>query len=190
MSENKGSRVNTMMIAALVLVVGAVILAIMWLLTNRHETKISNTINTDNYSSLICESNSPEEPFFVSKSVQRFTHELKVMFNNGHLNDISYRYEGTYNSNDVAETAMAEMHADYNKYMSGGGVYQEKLNPVFATDKTKTRISLYAEPDKLNNVVARLFFLGEDDLNKLGSYSQSDLKELYEKKGFSCTIHD
>lgn len=190
MSENKKSRIDTVSIAVLASIVGAVTLIIIWLLTNHHETRVSTTTDMGNYGSLACTSQNPDEPFFVSKNVQRFIHELTVMFTNEHVNDFSYRYEGTYNSEGAAETAMAEMHASYNKYMASGGVYQEKLNPVFMTDKTKVRISLYAEPEKLNNVVARLFFLSDEDLSKLGDYSQSDLKELYEKKGFSCTIHD
>lgn len=190
MSDNNKPKIDTVTIAVLASIVGAIALIVIWLLTNQHETRVSTTTDMGNYSSLICTSSSPNEPFFVSKNVQRFTHELTIMFTNEYLNDMSYKYEGVYNSEGTAETAMSEMHVDYNKYMATGGVYQEKLNPIFMTDKTKVRISLYAEPEKLNNVVARLFFLSDEDLSKLGEYSQDDLKELYEKKGFSCTIHD
>ena len=189
MSENKKSRIDIVKTVVLMLIVGAVCLTI-WLLTNQRETRISTTTETGNYGSLICTSSSPSEPFFVSKNVQRFTHEVTAMFTNEHLKDVSYKYEGTYSSTGTAETAMAELHADYNKYMANGGVYQEKLNPVFTTDKTKVRVSLYAEPEKLNSVVAKLFFLSDDDLSKLSKYSQNDLKKVYEKKGFSCKIHD
>lgn len=189
MSEKKASRIDIFKTVVLMVIVAVVVLVI-WFLTSGSETRISTEYSYGDLGSLQCTSENPSDAFFVSKNVQKFTHEIKVMFTENYIKEISYRYEGTYNSESVAETAAAEMHADYNIYMGNNGINQEGLNPVFMTDKTKARVSLYAESSKLNGTVARLFFISGDEFGKLSDYSRDDLKKMYVSKGFSCQIHD
>lgn len=112
------------------------------------------------------------------------------MFTDKKVKEMSYRYDGTFNSDDAAESAKAAMHADYNKYMSANGVYQETLNPVFSSHKSKLVISLYAETKKINQTIAKLFFINDDEYKKTGDFTLEDFKKFYELRGFSCKNHD
>jgi len=176
-------------IGILILIIG-LILIIIWLLTFEKESISTTEPENTNYASLECTSSSPTNPFFSSSTVQRFTHEIKVLISNNKIKEMSYRYDGTFNSSDAAESARAWMHTDYNKYMQANNVYQEILNPVFSVQKSKVTVSLYAESKKINLTVARLFFIDENDFESIDDYTAEDLKKLYESKGFSCQNYD
>lgn len=176
-------------IGILILIIG-IILMIIWILSFKKESVSTTEPQNNNYASLECTSSSPTNPFFTSTTVQRFTHEIKVLFSDQKIKEISYRYDGTYNSNEAAESAKAHLHAEYNKYMARNGVYEETLNPVFSTNKSKLMVSLYAETKKINPTVARLFFISADDYQTIDNYTAEDFKKLYESKGFSCKNYD
>lgn len=190
MSEkNKSSQVP---IVAIGLLMGIIILigVAVWLLTNRNETYTTSTSDESNYSALECTSSHPDDPFFVSETAQRYTHSLKALFTDDTLNEMSYRYEGTYDSNEGAKHAEAWMHGDYNQYMVAGGLNEESLNPVFSIDKSKVIISLYAEKKKINNTVARLFFINDEEYVKIGKYTPDNYRKMYEARGFTCKVSD
>jgi len=187
MTEKKTNRIDltkTFLLMLIILAAGTVI----WLLTNRTETHITETIKDEEKNSLACKTSHPDDPFFVAERAQNYTHEVKLLFGDEQIREASYKYESTFSSHELAENALANMHVQYNKYLSESDVNPESYNPVFSTDKTKFRISIYAEMNKFNSAVARLFFINQDEFSKIGSMSIEQLKELYEGKGFSCTI--
>ena len=129
-----------------------------------------------------------KKAFFVSKSVQRYNHEIRVVFKNQRPDAWQYHYNGTYNSNDSAEAAEAALHADYNIYMGENDLEQSSLNPVFSTIKSKVQISLYGDEKTITPATARFFFLESDELNNIFDSTIDDLKKDYEDDGFSCTL--
>ena len=189
MSEKKNSRGVIIRSIGFALAVGLVALVVC-LLTYKQETHTTTDIKEGDYGALECNSSEPEEPFFVSQGVQRFTHEIKIMFAGDRVKEMSYRYDGTYNSDETAEHAMAIMHKDYNKYMESYALNSESLNPVFSENKSKITVSLYAESKKVDTAVARLFFIQGEDFDKLNDYKPEDYKKMYESKGFTCKMHD
>ena len=190
MSEKKKNNRDAIVKSIVLMVVIVLIGLVIWLLTANHETRITTTTGSSDYSTLECSSSHPDDPFFVSETAQRFTHSVKVMFADDVLKEISYRYDGTYNTNERAQNADAWLHADYNKYMGAVGVNSESLNPVFVPKKTKLTISLYAEAKKINSAVARLFFIKEEEFEKTSKYKSDDYRKMYESKGFTCTKSD
>lgn len=190
MSDKKRNN-NYWIIWVIVLaVIAMLILFFIWILTNSHETLISDDLNYGSIASLQCYSNNAEKAFFDSKSAQRYTHTITATFKNDKLDDVSYSFEGTYRSNEVAETDLATMHAKYNEYMGGVDVYSESLNPVFNAMNTKMKIALYAEPKNLSEAVMTLFFLEKDDYGQLKNMKGIDFEKKYESRGFKCTFRE
>ncbi len=189
MSEKEKNNSAIVRILAIIVLVGLIIM-VAWILSNGKETRETTEVGQGDYNALTCTSSTVENAFFASSDAQRFSHEVKVLFYGESLKELSYRYDGTFSSNSVAENVEAWMHADYNMYMGKNGVYQESLNPVFSVNKSKLIVSLYAEAKKFNLAVAKLFFVDEENFAKLDSYKANDYKKMYEEKGFSCEIHD
>lgn len=191
MREERNRHNKKIIIRAMVfaLIVGIVALVI-WFLTYKNESYTSTETGGSDYGSLECTSSNPTEPFFAHETAQRATHDVKILFTGGEMKEMSYRYDGTYNSDNSAKDAEAWMHADYNKYMGENGVKHGILNPVFSVSKSKLTISLYAESKKVNKAVARLFFINEEEYGKMGGYAVQDYRKIYESKGFTCKIQD
>ena len=166
------------------------ILIVVWFFMNGHETLISEDVNYGSITSLVCKTDHADENFFNPEGAQRYTHLITAAFKGDRLSNISYNFDGTYRSEGAAETDMARMHANYNKYMGSIGVYSESLNPIFNANKTKVRISLYAEPKTLSQAVMTLFFLEKDDYGKLKDLGGEDFEKMYRFKGFECTFRD
>ena len=191
MSETEKVKDHMLIVKAIffALLVGIIALVI-WFLTYKQESYTSSETKEGNYSALECTASDPSEPFFTFESTQEMTHTIKVLFTEERLKDIMYKYDGTYVSQEAAENAEAWLHADYNEYLGANGVDRESLSPTFSVNNNKLMISIYAEAQKINDVVARLFFMDTDASNKVKDFSLKDYKMLYEAKGFTCQSHD
>lgn len=192
MEEKRNIKKKNNMIKAMIFVVVMIVLAVCMIFIFREkrtytiETKEDTIMN-----SLYCNSENPEDSFFVSPSAIDTMHYVKIIFRNSIPDKFEYDYVGTYSNESAADTARSELHADYNKYMGSVGVYPENLYPIFEYDGAKAKIKLYAEKGgALNSATAKLFYLSTDEFGKLDSYSADDLKTLYGKKGFSCNYNE
>ena len=168
----------------------ALIAIIILLLTNKRETIITQETQDSDATLLKCEITHLEDAFFKHDTVQNTKHEIDISLLDDKISKMTYDYTGTYNSEKAAIDAEAWLHADYNKYMSQAGLSPESYNPVFNAVKTKVRISLYAELKKMNKVIGKIFSLGEDEVKHLGDYGASEMKKIYEKKGYTCSLKD
>lgn len=191
MEEKEKNRDHTVVVRAIffALLVG-IILAVIWLLTYKQESQTTSTIENGDYSALECTASDPSDPFFTFATTQEVTHSIKILFTEGKLNDVMYKYDGVYASKEEAENAEAWLHADYNEYLGANGVDRQSLSPTFSVNDNKLMISVYAEAKKINDVVARIFFLDTDASNKVKNFSLKDYKLLYETKGFACQTHN
>ena len=170
-------------IALVVMILLAIGIAVVF---RSEETYISGGDTTTRMVSAECVATDRVEDFFFSnKNAQRLSVKIKMIFKESVLDNISFDSEGTYNNNDDAETATAKLHADYNIYMADEGVNPEIYNPVFSSNKTKANISLYASYDKIDQPVAKIFFLDLEELPK-EKFDMTNLKQYYESKGFTC----
>lgn len=178
---------STVATGIVVLAVLVALVAVFWDFFKSKETHISNKTTDIKVGVLNCEAGQPVDPFFASNTVLNSDHELKVIYGGGGIEKINYIYNGEYASNDAADKAGSQLHADYNIYMSKDA---ESLYPTFSVVENKLKISLYVEYRKLNTKNATLFFMNADEYQDLGDYSIDDLKSLYENKGFSCEISE
>ncbi len=189
MVEKKRNKSNILKAICLALILGAIPILI-WFLTNKSETRITEDTTYASISSLQCSLANSEEAFFKSENVQRYEHKIKVLLKNDKLDAISYNYEGTYNSNAVAEDAMAKFYAAYNKYMASLNLNPQDLTPNLSAVKTKVTISLYAERKKINSGILPIFFLEREDIEKIEKYDGKEFEKYYKNKGFSCTFKE
>ena len=189
MNEKEKAKDNTVMKAIFFALLVGIIVVVIWFLTYKQESHTSSNVGESDYSALECTASDPSEPFFAFENTQEVAHTIKVLFSEGKLKDIMYKYDGTYASQEAAEDAEAWLHADYNEYLGANGVDMESLSPTFSVNDNKLMISLYAEAKKVNDIVARLFFMDTDASNKIKNFSLKDYKLLYETKGFACQSH-
>ena len=184
--KNGNSIIAAVIFGAIVLFVGLLSVVLSQKETNITEKDYEPTVNA-----LYCEASEPTDPFFESASVINDSHEIKVIFRNGGAFKLSYNYYGVYNTEGAADAAHTRLHADYNIYMGSNETDQESLYPTFDFDGSKVKVNLFAEVgSSLNLVTARLFFLSVDEFESLAEYSEEDLKNVYEDKGFSCTFKE
>lgn len=188
--DKKNKKKSVFIGAAILALIVLLIALVIWFLTYKKESYTSTDMQDSNYEALECESMEPSEPFFAFETAQRSKHDVKILFLNSNVKEMSYKYEGTFNSDTSAENAEARMHADYNKYMGANGVNAEILNPVFSVNKSKLYISLYAEAKKVNKTVAKMFFVKDEEFDKIGDFNVKTFKKFYEDKGFACKTHD
>ena len=189
--NDKKEKSNYLIIGTVIAaVVILLVLIIIWLFTNSRETRISEDTDYGAVFSLECESNKSEDAFFKPYDAIRVKHRIISIFKGNNLDNISYDFEGTYNSEDKATNAEAWLHADYNLHFKDTDVYPESYSPNFAVIKSKVRILIYADRQRLNQVIMPIFYLSSEDYDKLGEYSGEDLKGVYEKKGFTCTFRE
>ena len=188
MSKEKNNTIVVKSICLAIIVV--IICVVIWLLT--HQTGDHYTISEDeaDTTSMECTSTSLEDAFFVSERAQRYEHLLKFLFKDDRLDQVSYDYSSVYNSESAASGASADLHTKFFKFMDSVSLSNVELNPNFAPVKSKLKISLYWDLSKVSGVVAPVFFMTEEDYNSLNNSGRSEVKRMYEDKGFSCTVTD
>ena len=193
MSQEDDRKKKKLIIDAVIVaaIVGIIALAIM-LLTYKRETRITDTYANVDKAALSCYSdNNTESGFFYSDAVSKVRHEIKIVYNDGSIDKVSYAYSGEYDSSDAAEHDDAVLHARYNIYMGEHDMNSGSLNPVFISSGNKLTISLYLDGyKKMNSVLGKLFYIGSASMETIGKNSVEETKKHYENKGFSCEIQD
>lgn len=191
--EKKSNKKSVYGIIGVFCIVLAIVLAIVFILSDHHETRTTVNKDEEDMTSMDCNTNELSEnvePFFDYGDPVTTAHEIKTVFRNDKLDVVTYKYNGTYDSEKLAEEEMSSMHAQYNKYLGEHGIDQSVANPNFSRNNETVNIALYLEKDKLDHYTAEIFFISDDEFATAKDFSKKTMKELYESKGFSCTVHD
>ena len=171
---------------AAVVIIVALVLILSIILSQKKEVHISNGGQVLQVYSLECSSSGAEDTFFRPNEAQRYTETIRATFREDRLEDISYEFLGTYQTDAAVEQDIANLHARYNIYMGEQKVNPESLSPVFSPMNTKLKITLFGDKDKLNTATARMFFLTSDEVDKPKTLSLKKIRKIYEAKGFAC----
>ncbi|MBR3180079.1 hypothetical protein IKF57_00900 [Candidatus Saccharibacteria bacterium] len=185
--NKKKSRMGSFIIIG---AIGLIAVILIIILSQGKETYTSNGGQTVQVNSLTCSGSNIDGALFVSDTAQRYTHEIKATVSSNKLREISYKFNATYNSREAVEDAKAVLMAKYNIYMDENGLVPEILNPVFSPLNSKLQVTLFAKREKIDRVTARIFFLTEDDIEKIDKMNLADWERSYEKKGFSCQSNE
>ena len=185
MSEEKKNNSLVATVICLVIIV-AFICIVIWLLTHQSETRYSVPKEETDTSALKCTSSNGEDALLFAKSSQRNEYVLRFSFKDDRAKQISYEYNSVYNSDEAASSASADLFQEYVVFMEKNDVMRDSLNPNFAPVKSKLKISLYWDLSKGLGAVAPIFFMTEEEYNKLDKSGNADIKKMYEGKGFSC----
>lgn len=176
--------IKAICLGVVIVVVGVLI----WLLTHKNEAHYTVSKNETETSALKCISTNGEDALLFYKSSQRNEYVLRFSFRDDRLSQLSYEYNSVYNSNEAASSASADLFQEYVVFMKEHGVERDSLNPNFAPVKSKLKISLYWDLTKGLKPVSPIFFMTEEEYDKLDKTGLSDVKKMYEAKGFSCTV--
>ena len=189
MPTKKKNEPSPMLISVVILLLISTISLLIWVFTNSSETH-NSTIVTDSIktSSLVCESSNPKSPFFNDSATTNTQHEIRALFNNDKLGKIFYIYSATYDSQKQAEYHNGAMAADYNRYLSGHNTPLSILSKTFSASDNESKITVYGNIDKINDVTATIFMLNADNNYSKDNNTSADIKKLYEDQGFSCKI--
>lgn len=186
-AKQEHSYISWIFIGAALLIIVAFLV---WIFTNGKETRVSQEQTYSSITSLNCTAPSQEKSFFSSDSATDIKHNLKIVLQDDKIDSISYSYDATFNSDKEAENATAVLHGKYNMYMDEQGANRESYNPVFAQDKTRLKISIYAENKKLVSAMAPILFMTNDEFANIKNYNTEDFEKIYDGKGFTCEVRD
>ncbi len=189
MSEKKNNK--SLIIKAICLgVLIIIICVVVWFLTHKNETHYTVSRDEVDTSALKCTSTNGEDALLFYKTSQRNEYVLRFSFRDDKLSQLSYEYNSVYNSDEAASSASADLFQEYVVFMKEHGVERDSLNPNFAPVKSKLKITLYWDLTKGLKPVSPIFFMTEEEYDKLDKSGNSDIKKMYEAKGFSCTVAD
>lgn len=172
------------------LVVIVIFILVCWLLFRGEETYITEPTNDAKITAIECTSSSPESPFFTDVDASSTKHTVKITFTSNKPAKFSYNYDANFSSESAAEHAHAVFHAKYNKYMASVSLNPDSLTPSFTSGGVTAKITLMTNVEKLNNDNLLFFFLDMDDYQRIRSYNEKEFAGIYNKKGFSCEIHE
>lgn len=183
-----GEKRRTIKIIGLsVIFLAILIIPLLLLFFNKHETHISDKGENKIVTALDCTTRSIDEAFFTSEIANTITNQIKITFNQNKIDKLFYSFEGIYRSKEIAEQDETNLHARYNIHMGKYGINPEILTPTFSTVNTKMRINLYAKNREIiSRGVGLLFFINDEDINNFLEYSKDQVTNFYKEKGFSC----
>ena len=188
-SKKKKIITDAVIVAAIV----AIIATIIFLLTYKKETRITESYDDGDTSALVCTSqkNDSEDIFFYSETATSVRHTIKLVYSDNKISKMSYEYDGEYNSEEEAKKDSGHLHTIYNLYLGDRGVNHEILSPVFQFTGNKALIRLYLDDyGKMNTPIGKVFYIGSGLVDTIGKNSPKETKKIYENKGFSCIIND
>lgn len=155
---------------------------------DQKETKISIKSEQPSNSLLVCNASDPVSPFFTSSVAMATKHELKYFFEGDNVSKISYKYVGSFGSEQEAKDELSLMNFKYDSYMGDTQIYQEDLSPVFLVLENDATISLFLTREKFTTETAPLVFLSQENFEKLKKASIDGIKDTYEALGFTCNL--
>ena len=192
MEETKKQEKTNNAILWIVIILGLIIFAfLIWVFANKNETYTSRDNNSNTHLSFIqCSAKVKTDHLFSSYASSNSNYRLKMIFKNNKIDDISFEYTDTYNSEKEAENALAAMHGSYNIYMRNQSLDPEKYNPVFIQTENQVKVSIYVENKRIVTPLAPIISLAPETIKTIDQYSPQDLKRIYERDGFTCGINE
>ena len=186
MTESKRNK-QKLWYAGAVICVMVAMAAVLCLLFNGKETKISDNSGNNSISVLDCKASSPVvESFFEAKDAINNEHEIKITYQGNRVDKVSYTYTADFPSGKEADEANAVLHAKYNNYMAQYSLDPAKLGPTFTVVDNNFKINLFTDMSKIDPAMMGLFFLDNEDIGLLESGKIESLKKIYFQKGFNC----
>ena len=182
--KGKNTKGIIILVVFLAIVVGLVVLLIN--LFTPKTTYTSSGSDTTSTQSLYCTTKSKniDGAFFDVSSADSASQAIKVIFKNKKIDNISYNATMIYPDAEKATSEEAKLNATYGLFVQEDGKSREIFSPNFSVNNTEVKISLYADYNKLNNKLAKIFLIDTND--SLSSYTSKVLSTLYKSKGFSC----
>ena len=143
------------------------------------------------YQTMACERNSTkEEDLIRSDNTISMSHELRFVFVEDEMKEITYTYKGEYETEADAIKGENAVHSIYNQYMGSVGIDLSSYNPSYNIMKNKVKMNIRVVESQKNLVKStpRLFFVNaEDNAISIMTRKMQDVENIYNKQGFVCS---
>lgn len=134
---------------------------------------------------LTCKDTTLAHPAFTTKPALSYKNTVTATFKDDKLSSISLIAEATYNSEAMAEEAVAFAKADYGLTLSNKyGEKSDVFSHSFSVEGTKLQLAQTTRDiSEINSNIVTYFLL---DQGTVISKTLSGLEKQYENKGFAC----
>ena len=180
--SKKNKQARMMYYAALVLIILAVVLGVIFWL--KGETKIFGEFpNPESYSSITCKSVGFEYPFFTYFNARKNTLEVNIILADNKLEKISLSYMLNYDDENSIIKSETENHSIMNEHFDEDGLRPDAFGSTYAKLSDGLQYSIAVDAKEMNKGGAKYFLL--EDARE-ASYSGEKIKQIYKDKGMKC----
>lgn len=185
---NKKNKTLIMRVGVLFCIVAVLIVAAILLVNIMNGTKTGNvTVSGDaEMIGLKCEDATLPHPVFTDVRPVSWKNTITANFADDRLSTIMYRYDGTYDSEDMVSHARVFAEADYNLILANE--YGQKIDVFshnFISNGNVLSLTITGKADKVSSRTAPYFLL---DAGSSFPKTLESVEKAYESKGFSCKI--
>lgn len=185
----KRVRVRDKVLVVAITVLIAVVVFILACSVGQKETYTSGDGKRTEIEALVCQATNPEGGFLESETAEKVTHEIRITFRGDEADKWHYVFLGEYASPEAAIRDENALHSYYDIHMGKEEIPLTTFSPAYLLDDEELKITFYTnDKNDLTTSTASLFFIDATESATIMRAKIGDLKTLYEKKGFSCTI--
>lgn len=181
MSDGKKKKTSVYATIALVLIVVAVILTMLFSL-NGETVYTSSDGDAEVVYSLACESDKVVYPFSAKDGAERRNLKIKAIFENDKLRTISLVYKVYSDDDSEIQRIGVDNRVVVNQFFAEDNLPADALGVTFSSLNDSAQISFYANANEVNSSSARYFLL--DGMN--GAYKRNAVARRYNEKGLDC----
>ncbi|MBQ9180780.1 hypothetical protein IJ135_01645 [Candidatus Saccharibacteria bacterium] len=186
MEQKSKNTVNWLMLAGLLLMVGAVVLILIFFMQG--ETTVSGDFPEPQSSeSIACEATNVAYPFFKEDEATSKTLKINMMMSRDKLSSISLNYTLNYATEKEASSSEAVNHAALNLSTQGEGLGADIFGAHYSVGTSSLKFGLYAHADDITEKSAKYLML--EDYPSTG-YTKNYLTQNYAAKGLKCVVND
>ena len=184
--DKKRKKDQLIKLVAILLILGAVIFMILWLLKGKTTTS-GNFPGPTRNDFLVCQKQNPE--YGIIELRNPLKSEAKVTFSiteSGEMHSASLTYTSVYENERGAYDSRNVTNGVFGQALAKSGLSPSALSNKFTLYDNKLIITLTAERGELNAKTAKFFMLKNTDDLDFSRATTSDYQRLYEAQGFSC----
>ena len=170
----------------LFLVILGIVIGLLWWLLRPHTTTESDVTESAKITSMTCTGGNVVNEVFDTSSATAVSYTLNLLFSDGILTQLTYQYEGTYESEEAAAAQLPYLHADYNLDLQDRGLTSTYFDGTTVGQVDNVlQVNFTADSETLTADVADYLLMDLDENGELPS-TYDAVKANYVNRSFVC----